>query len=32
VDGKDAAVTWWIDDVQFDEEGRMKQAVRQAPT
>jgi hypothetical protein len=31
VDGKDAAVTWWIDDVQFDEEGRMKQAVRQGP-
>lgn len=22
VEGKDAAVTWWIDDVQFDEEGR----------
>ncbi len=24
VDGKDAAVTWWIDDVQFDEQGRLK--------
>jgi len=22
--GKDAAVTWWLDDVMFDEEGRMK--------
>jgi len=25
VDNKDAAVTWWIDDVQFDETGRLKQ-------
>ena len=25
VDGKPAAVTWWIDDVQFDEGGRLKQ-------
>jgi hypothetical protein len=24
VDMKDAAVTWWIDDVQFDEDGRLK--------
>ena len=24
VDTKAAAVTWWIDDVQFDEEGRLK--------
>ena len=24
VDGKDAAVTWWIDDVMMDEQGRMK--------
>ena len=24
VKGKDAAVTWWIDDVQFDEQGRLK--------
>ena len=24
VDRKAAAVTWWIDDVQFDEEGRVK--------
>jgi hypothetical protein len=31
VDGKDAAVTWWIDDVQFDEEGRLKQTPRQGP-
>jgi hypothetical protein len=31
VDTKDAAVTWWIDDVQFDEEGRLKQAQRQGP-
>ena len=32
VDGKDAAVTWWIDDVQFDEQGRLKQAQRQGPS
>ena len=25
VDGKPAAVTWWIDDVQFDEAGRLEQ-------
>ena len=25
VDGKPAAVTWWIDDVQFTEGGRLKQ-------
>jgi hypothetical protein len=25
VDSKDAAITWWIDDVQFDESGRLKQ-------
>ena len=31
VDGKDAAVTWWIDNVQFDEEGRLKQTPRQGP-
>jgi hypothetical protein len=23
--GKDGAMTWWIDDVQFDEQGRLKQ-------
>jgi hypothetical protein len=31
VDNKDAAVTWWIDDVQFDEQGRLKQTPRQGP-
>jgi len=31
VDTHDAAVTWWIDDVQFDEEGRLKQTPRQGP-
>ena len=31
VDSKDAAVTWWIDDVQFDEQGRLKQKPRQGP-
>ena len=31
VDGKDAAVTWWIDDVMFDEQGRMKHTPRQGP-
>jgi len=31
VDAMDAAVTWWIDDVQFDEQGRMKQENRQGP-
>jgi hypothetical protein len=31
VDTKDAAVTWWIDDVQFDEEGRLKRADRLGP-
>jgi len=30
-DGKDAAFTWWIDDVMFDEEGRMKQQPVQGP-
>jgi hypothetical protein len=25
IDNKDAAVTWWVDDVQFDETGRLKQ-------
>jgi len=25
IDNKDAAVTWWIDDVQFDDTGRLKQ-------
>ena len=24
VDGDDASVTWWVDDVQFDEKGRMQ--------
>jgi len=24
VDGADASVTWWVDDVQFDEKGRMQ--------
>jgi len=24
VEGKDAAVTWWIDGIQFDEHGRLK--------
>ena len=32
VDAMDAAVTWWIDDVQFDEQGRMKQENRQGPS
>ena len=31
IDNKDAAVTWWIDDVQFDEQGRLKQTSRQGP-
>ena len=31
IDNKDAAVTWWIDDVQFDEQGRLKQKSRQGP-
>ena len=31
VDTKDAAVTWWIDGVQFDEQGRQKQEQRQGP-
>jgi hypothetical protein len=31
VDTKDAAVTWWIDDVAFDEEGRLKRADKQGP-
>ena len=31
VDGKDAAVTWWIDDVQFDEQGRLKQDAPAGP-
>jgi hypothetical protein len=31
VDGKPAAMTWWIDDVQFDEEGRLKQKSPQGP-
>ena len=30
-EGKDAAFTWWIDDVMFDEEGRMKQQPVQGP-
>ena len=30
-DGKDAAFTWWIDDVMFDEEGRLKQQPVQGP-
>lgn len=30
-DGKDGAFTWWIDDVQFDEEGRLKQKSIQGP-
>jgi hypothetical protein len=24
VDGEDASVTWWLDDVQFDEKGRLQ--------
>jgi hypothetical protein len=24
VDGNDASVTWWVDDVQFDEKGRLQ--------
>jgi len=24
IDGQDASVTWWLDDVQFDEKGRMQ--------
>ncbi len=31
VDGKSAALTWWIDDVQFDEGGRVKQKNTQGP-
>jgi hypothetical protein len=31
VDGKPAAMTWWIDDVQFDEEKRLKQKSPQGP-
>lgn len=31
VDGKPAAMTWWIDDVQFDEEKRLKQKQPQGP-
>ena len=31
IDNKNAAVTWWVDDVQFDEKGRTKQK-RWAPT
>jgi hypothetical protein len=31
VDGKDAAVTWWIDDVMFEEGGRLKQKPSQNP-
>lgn len=31
-DGKDCAFTWWVDDVQFDEEGRLKQKSIQGPT
>src|SRR5687767_6345823 len=31
VDGKDAAMTWWIDDYQFDESGRMKHKPAQGP-
>jgi hypothetical protein len=30
-DGKDAAFTWWLDDVMFDEEGRLKQKPVQGP-
>ena len=30
-EGKDAAFTWWIDDVMFDEEGRLKQKPVQGP-
>jgi hypothetical protein len=29
--GKDAAVTWWIDDVMFDEGGRQKQQDKLGP-
>jgi hypothetical protein len=31
IDGKPAAMTWWIDDVQFDEEKRLKQKNPQGP-
>jgi hypothetical protein len=31
IDGKDAAVTWWLDDVQFDETGRLKSKPSQGP-
>jgi hypothetical protein len=31
IDGKDAAVTWWIDDVMFDEGGRLKHKPMQGP-
>jgi hypothetical protein len=32
VKGKDAAVTWWIDDYMFDEGGRLKHTPMQGPT
>jgi hypothetical protein len=31
VDGKDGSMTWWVDDVQFDEGGRLKQKPMQGP-
>jgi hypothetical protein len=31
IDGKDAAITWWIDDYQFDESGRQKHKPSQGP-
>jgi hypothetical protein len=31
IDGKDAAVTWWIDDVMFDDSGRLAQTAKFGP-
>jgi hypothetical protein len=31
IDGKDAAVTWWIDDVMFDDGGRLKHQPMRGP-
>ena len=32
VKGQDAAVTWWLDDFMFDEDGRLKHKPMQGPT
>ena len=31
IDGKDAAITWWLDDYMFDESDRLKQKPSQGP-